>query len=66
MNIDQFNRRNLERNFGGLTPRTWDEATNGGHIYSDDFEDDEMVIMRRVKATVYVIAFVFALIMVFR
>lgn len=66
MDIDQFNRRNLERNFGGLTPRSWDQATNGGHIYSDEFEDDEERIMRRVKAVLYVIATVFALVMVFR
>jgi hypothetical protein len=66
MNLDQFNRRNLERNFGGLTPRTWDEATNGGYLYSDEFEDHEERIMRRVKMALFVIAAVFALVMVFR
>ncbi len=66
MDIDQFNRRNLERNFGGLTPRTWDEATNGGYLYPHEFEDHEARMIRLVKAAVYVIATVFALVMVFR
>jgi len=66
MDLDQFNRRNLERNFGGLTPRTWDQATNGGYLSSDEFEDDEERMIRRVKAAVYVIASIFALVMVFR
>lgn len=66
MNIDQFNRRNLERNFGGLTPRTWDEATNGGYIYSHDFEDSEERIVKRVKAALIVIGVVFSIVMVFR
>jgi len=66
MDLGQFNRRNLERNFGGLTPRTWDQATNGGYLSSDEFEDDEERMIRRVKAAVYVIASIFALVMVFR
>lgn len=66
MDIDQFNRRNLERNFGGMTPRTWDEATNNGPLYSDEFEDTEERIMKRVKAALFIIAAVFAMVMVFR
>ncbi len=66
MDLDQFNRRNLERNFGGLTPRTWDEATNGGYLYPDEFEDDEERMIKRFKVALYVIATVFALVMVFR
>jgi len=67
MDLKQYNDRNVSRNlYPSSVPRTWEEATNGGYINRNDFDDDEILYSRRARYVMIVVAAVFSLVFVFR
>lgn len=67
MDLKQFNDRNVSRNlYPSSTPRTWEQATNGGYITRHDFEDDEMLYSKRARYVIAAVAALFCIVFVFR
>ena len=67
MDLKQFNDRNVSRNlYPSSTPRTWEQATNGGYINSNDFENDELLYSKRARYVIAAVAALFCIVFVFR
>lgn len=67
MDLKTYNDRNVTRNlYPSSTPRTWEQATNGGYITSDDFDNDELMSIKRARYVIAAVAALFCIVFVFR